>query len=70
MKIEVPIEHKLLLSVREAVAYTGIGRESVTRLIKDQSTGIGRQVGAKHVAYRPALEDYIEKNFVILEQTD
>ena len=58
----VDMRGKILLDVNEAMAYTSLGRNTITQLINDPSTGIGRFCGRKKLAHRPTLDKYIEQN--------
>lgn len=65
-KIElVPIYQKCLLSVDEAVAYTGLGRHALIELSKDQTLSLVIWSGRKRLYKRKRLEEFIENTYLV-----
>lgn len=62
---EVPLWHRQNLSVQEAVAYTGIGRETIRKLIKQEDCDFVFTIGARTMIKRKRFEKYIEKMYSI-----
>ncbi len=62
---EVPLWHRQNLSVQEAVAYTGIGRETIRKLIKQEDCDFAFTIGARTMIKRKRFEKYIEKMYSI-----
>lgn len=62
---EVPLWHRQNLSLQEAVAYTGIGREAISRLIKQDDCDFTFTIGARTMIKRKRFEEYIEKLYSI-----
>lgn len=65
-KIElVPIYQKCLLSVDEAVAYTGLGRHVLIELAEDQTLNLVVWSGRKRLYKRKRLEEFIENAYSV-----
>lgn len=64
---ELPIEAKMLLSVEEACALLGVGRDRLYRLVLDIDPKTKRpaihsvKVGHRRLVPRPALEKFIDE---------
>ena len=61
----VPIHEKLLLSVREAAAYSGVGINKIQSLLRMPRCPFVLFVGRKKLIKRKAFEKYIEENIFI-----
>lgn len=59
-KNQVPIWHKSNLTVEEAVAYSGIGREKLKSISNDESCPFVLWVGSKRMFKRRMLDEYLE----------
>ncbi|MBA3825480.1 MAG: helix-turn-helix domain-containing protein [Ktedonobacterales bacterium] len=65
-KLHIALQEKMLLSIEEAAAVLGIGRDLVYKLISelDPSTGQARlysvKVGRRRMVSRRALEKFVE----------
>ena len=62
--LEVPLEHKYCLTVREASIYTGIGINTLYRKINDPNCDFVLFVQNKRLIKREALEKYIQNKKV------
>ncbi len=60
MRETVPVEKKLLLSIAEAVALSGIGRSSLYLLIQSGAIPT-KPVGRRRMIPRAALESFCKK---------
>ena len=58
---EVPLWHRQNLSVEEASAYTGLGRDTIYALIKQEDCDFTLGVGHRTMIKRKRFEEYIEK---------
>ena len=65
MKLEVPIWEKSNLTLEEAVAYSGIGRDKLRELSGDDYCTFVLWVGSKRMIKRKKLDEYIEKMYSI-----
>ena len=65
MKLEVPIWEKSNLTLEEAVAYSGIGRDKLRELSGDDHCMFVLWVGSKRMIKRKKLDEYIEKMYSI-----
>ncbi len=59
---DIRISEKPLLTVTEAVAYTGIGRETLMRLGSAQKCNVILHVGRRILFKRRLLEEYLESH--------
>lgn len=58
--LEVPLWHKQNLTIEEAVAYMGIGRDTLYKLISQENCNFSLKVGKRTMIKRKRFEDYIE----------
>lgn len=58
---EVPLWHRQNLTIEEAVAYMGIGRDTLYRLINQENCDFSLKIGKRSMIKRKRFEDYIEK---------
>ena len=65
MKLEVPIWEKSNLTLEEAVAYSGIGRDKLRDLSNDDHCPFVLWVGSKRMIKRKKLDEYTEKMYSI-----
>lgn len=60
-----PIDHKMLLSIREAAEYSNIGINKIDELLKQPNCPFVLYVGTKKLVKRRAFEEYIEGRVAI-----
>lgn len=65
MEQEVLIKDKVLLTVKEAAAYTGIGENKLKSLSNDEHCPFVLWNGNKRLLKRRPLEEYLEKQYSI-----
>lgn len=65
MEQEVLIKDKVLLTLEEAAAYTGIGINKLRNLSKDKYCPFVLYNGTKRMLKRKLLEEYLEKQYSI-----
>lgn len=61
MKETVPIPQKLLLTIEEAAAYSGIGMNKLRSMVDEPSCTFVLHVGKRRVIKRKEFERYLEK---------
>lgn len=61
----VPIENKLTMTIDEAVAYTGIGRDKLRVMTSQDDCPFVLWVGNRRLIKRKALEEYIERTYSV-----
>ncbi len=65
-KIElVPVGQKCLLTVDEAVAYTGLGRHTLLSLAEKEGLNLVIWSGRKRLYKRKRLEEYIDNAYSV-----
>lgn len=63
-KIElVPLWHRATLSLEEAVAYSGIGRDKLIELAEEPGCDFIIWTGRKRLFKRRKLDDFIDKSY-------
>lgn len=60
-----PIDRKMLLSIREAAEYSNIGINKLDELLKQPNCPFVLYVGTKKLVKRKAFEDFIEQRVAI-----
>ena len=60
-----PIDHKMLLSIREAAEYSNIGINKIDEMLKQPNCPFVLYVGTKKLVKRKAFEEYIEGRVAI-----
>ncbi|MCI6935360.1 MAG: DNA-binding protein [Clostridiales bacterium] len=60
-----PIDRKMLLSIREAAEYSNIGINKIDELLKQPNCPFVLYVGTKKLVKRRAFEEYIEGRVAI-----
>ena len=60
-----PIDRKLLLSIREAAEYSNIGINKIDELLKQPNCPFVLYVGTKKLVKRRAFEEFIEGRVAI-----
>ena len=60
-----PIDRKMLLSIREAAEYTNIGINKIDELLKQPNCPFVLYVGTKKLVKRRAFEEFIEGRVAI-----
>ena len=63
--LSLPIDHKILLSIREAAEYSNIGINKIDEMLKQPNCPFVLYVGTKKLVKRKSFERYIEANVVI-----
>ena len=60
-----PIERKMLLSIREAAEYSNIGINKIDEMLKQPNCPFVLYVGTKKLVKRKAFEEFIEGRVAI-----
>ena len=60
-----PIDRKMLLSIREAAEYSNIGINKIDELLKHPNCPVVLYVGTKKLVKRKAFEEFIEGRVAI-----
>ena len=60
-----PIDRKMLLSIREAAEYSNIGINKIDELLKQPNCPFVLYVGTKKLVKRKAFEEFIEERVAI-----
>ena len=60
-----PIDRKMLLSIREAAEYSNIGISKIDELLKQPNCPFVLYVGTKKLVKRKAFEEFIEGRVAI-----
>ena len=61
----VPLNQKCLLSLDEAVAYTGLGRHTLIDLAERDDLGLVVWTGRKRLYKRKRMEEYIDNIYSV-----
>ncbi len=64
-RYEVPIRHKTNLSIEEAVAYTGLGRDKLYQMTNKEDCPFVLWVGERRMIKRMKFDEYIAKAYSI-----
>lgn len=64
-KNTIPIYEKYALTIEEAAAYSSIGQNKISELLKDPRCTFVLWVGRKKLVKRKAFEDFISKQVEI-----
>lgn len=64
-KNTIPIYEKYALTIEEAAAYSNIGQNKISELLKDPRCTFVLWVGRKKLVKRKAFEDFISKQVEI-----
>lgn len=59
-RIEVPIKHKYLLTIREAGVYFGLGTKYMRRIAELNAGGFAIFIGNKYMIVRRKFEEYMD----------
>lgn len=62
---DVPLWNRQNLSIEETAAYTGIGRDTIYKLIKQEDCNFTLRVGKRTMIKRKRFEEYLEKLYSI-----
>ena len=62
---EVPIQEKLLLTIKEAALYSNIGINKIDEMLKQPNCPFVLYVGTKKLVKRKAFEEFIEGRVAI-----
>ena len=60
-----PIDRKMLLSIREAAEYSNIGINKIDEMLKQPNCPFVLYVGTKKLVKRKAFEEFIESKIAI-----
>lgn len=60
-RLEIPLWHKATLTIEEAVAYSGIGRDRLREITNKENCGFVLWVGNKRLIKRRLFEQYLEQ---------
>ena len=63
--MHLPIDRKMLLSIREAAEYSNIGINKIDEMLKQPNCPFVLYVGTKKLVKRKAFETYIEGKVAI-----
>lgn len=63
--MSLPIDRKMLLSVREAAEYSNIGINKIDEMLKQPNCPFVLYVGTKKLVKRKAFEEFIESKVAI-----
>ena len=63
--MRLPIDRKMLLSIREAAEYSNIGINKIDEMLKQPNCPFVLYVGTKKLVKRKAFEEYIEGRVAI-----
>ncbi len=62
---EVPIQEKLLLTIKEAALYSNIGINRIDAMLREEGCPFVLFVGSKKLVKRREFENYISERFVV-----
>lgn len=62
VKIQVPVWHKMNLSIDEAVAYSGIGRDKLYEMTNKEDCPFVLWIGNRRLIKREVFDEYIKKH--------
>lgn len=65
LQYDVPLWCKTALSIEEAVAYSGIGRNKLYEMTTDENCPFVLWIGTKRLIKRKAFDEYIGKMYSI-----
>ena len=63
--MSLPIDRKMLLSIREAAEYSNIGINKIDEMLKQPNCPFVLYVGTKKLVKRKAFEEFIESKVAI-----
>ena len=63
--MSLPIDRKMLLSIREAAEYSNIGINKIDKMLKQPNCPFVLYVGSKKLVKRKAFEEYIADRVAI-----
>ena len=64
-KYDIPLYRKPFLSIEEAVAYTGIGRDKLYELTNPEDCPFVLWIGNRRMIKRKKFDEYIERQYSI-----
>lgn len=59
-EINIPIWHKMNMTIAEAAQYSNIGENTLLELMKSKNAHFSFRVGRKHLINRELFEEYIK----------
>ncbi len=63
--LEIPVWRKATLTIEEAVAYSGIGRDKLRQMTNKEDCEFVLWVGNKRLIKRRSFEQYLEKTYEV-----
>lgn len=63
--LEIPVWRKATLTIEEAVAYSGIGRDKLRQMTNKKDCEFVLWVGNKRLIKRRLFEQYLEKTYAV-----
>lgn len=63
--MNIPVYHKVALTIKEAAEYSNIGINKINELLREPNCPFVLFVGTKKLVKREAFEDFIKKSLVI-----
>lgn len=64
-KMTVPINEKLLLTIKEAALYSNIGINRIDAMLREEGCPFVLFVGSRKLVKRREFENYISERFVV-----
>lgn len=64
-KMTVPINEKLLLTIKEAALYSNIGINRIDAMLREEGCPFVLFVGSRKLVKRREFENYISKRFAV-----
>ncbi len=64
-RYEVPVWHKVTLTIDEAMAYTGIGRDKLREMTNREDCPFVLWLGSKRLIKRKVFDEYIAKMYSV-----
>lgn len=64
-QINIPVYHKVALTIKEAAEYSNIGVNKINELLREPNCPFVLFVGSKKLVKREAFDEFIKKSLVI-----
>lgn len=61
----IPVDRKLLLTIKEAAAYSNIGINRIDAMLREDGCPFVLYVGSKKLVKRKEFEEYLSSRFVV-----
>ena len=65
MDNSVPISQKVVLTIREAAAYSNIGINKIETMLKEKDSTFCLRVGRKRLVKRRQFEEYLDSRYCV-----